>query len=657
METLQLNNLKISGSTDFEFLHHYLVHTRDKELLSIINKAIKKITPQEIEAFNAKWTHIKIDKGINRELLYKIAVAMFLMGLFVFYRHAELRNHNKALKKLQERMHLALLASKSGVWDWDIEHNKVYFSPEWKKVLDYEDNELQNNFEEWSSRVHPDDINWVMQVIEEGNKKQQREKDLIYRMRKKDGSYIWIHSKSITDYDKDGKPVRTIGTHIDITTMKKAEEKLNYLAKHDALTGLPNRVFFHDRLTQALQRARRNSTKIALFFIDLDHFKEINDSLGHETGDKLLKEVTQRLQATLRKVDTLARLGGDEFSVIAEDLKNEQDSVVLADKMIAALKEPITINGNLLYISSSIGISFYPRDGERSEDLLKYSDAAMYKAKQEGRNNYQFYSKEMTALAYERVFMEKEFREALQKEEFVVFYQPQINAHDESIVGMEALVRWKHPKMGLLFPDQFLHIAEETGLIVALDRIVMRQALRQLKEWQESENFQGTLSLNLSMKHLFEKDFVNVFEKILIKSGVDAHCVELEVLEHQIMDNPEEAVKTLGKIRDLGVKLSIDDFGTGYSSLAYLKRLPITKLKIDRSFVMDLPDDEEDVAITDAIIALSRSLHLEIIAEGVENKAQKDYMLEHGCEIIQGYYYSKPVEASKMQLLLQKGLL
>ena len=654
METLQLNNLKISGNTDFDFLHHYLVHTQDKELLSIINKAIRKIQPSEIEALNAKWTHIKVENGINKKLLYKVAVALFLIGLFVLYRHLELRKHNKELKVLQKRMNLALLASKSGVWDWDIIHDKLYLSPEWKKVLDYEDDELENNLQAWSSHVHPEDIDWVMQSIEESSKNKVREKYLIYRMKKKDGSYIWIHSKSITDYDEDGNAVRTIGTHIDITTMKEAEEKLDHLAKHDALTGLPNRVFFHDRLNKALQRARRNGTKIALFFVDLDHFKEINDSLGHDVGDKLLKKVALRLQGTLREVDTLARLGGDEFSIIIEDLKSEEDSVILAEKMITTLQEPIALNGNLLYISSSIGISFYPRDGERSEDLLKYSDAAMYKAKHEGRNNYQFYSKEMTELAYERVFMEKELRQALQKEEFVVYYQPQVDAQDNRIVGMEALVRWQHPKMGLLFPDQFLQIAEDTGLIVKLDRIVMRQALQQLKQWQEKEHFQGTLSLNLSMKHLFAKDFIEKFEEILQKSGIEAQYVELEVLEHQIMKNPQEAIKTLTKIRDLGVKLSVDDFGTGYSSLAYLKRLPITKLKIDRSFVMDLPDDEEDAAITNAIIALATSLHLDIIAEGVENTAQKNYMLEHGCRTIQGYYYSKPIEASKMQLLLQR---
>ena len=656
LETLHLNNLKISGRTKFDFSHHYLVHTRDKELLSIINKAIKKIEPSEVEAINGKWTKVEVAKGIDEALAYTIAAVVLVVVLLILYRHFMLKKYNKGLQELQKRMNLALIASKSGVWEWDVVNNIVYFSPEWKKVLGYEDSELENKLETWSSHVHPDDIGWVMQAINEGNKNRQREKSFTYRMRKKDGSYIWVHSKSITDFDAQGKPVRTIGTHIDVTTIKKAEEELEYLAKHDPLTGLPNRVFFHDRLMQALKRAKRNGMKVALFFIDLDHFKEINDSLGHNVGDKLLKEIAQRLVSVLRKSDTLARLGGDEFSVIIEDLQYEEDSVVLADKMIATLQEPVVINGNMLYVSSSIGISFYPRDGERSEDLLKYSDAAMYKAKQEGRNNYQFYSKEMTQLAYERVFMEKEFRQALKNDEFVVYYQPQVDAEDEAIVGMEALVRWQHPKMGLLFPDQFLQIAVDTGLIVTLDRIVMKKALQQLKRWQDEENFQGRLSLNLSMKHLFAKDFIEEFEKILYESGVKAQHVELEVLEHELMQNPQEAIKILQKIRDLEVKLSIDDFGTGYSSLAYLKRLPITKLKIDRSFVMDLPDDEEDAAITNAIIALAKSLHLEIIAEGVENKSQKDYILTHGCKTIQGYYYSKPVDASKMQQMLHAGL-
>ncbi len=324
--------------------------------------------------------------------------------------------------------------------------------------------------------------------------------------------------------------------------------------------------------------------------------------------------------------------------------------------MIEILQKPISINGNQLYVSSSIGISFYPKDGRSSADLLKYSDAAMYKAKHEGRNNYQFYSRDMTESAYERVFMEKELREALKQEQFVVHYQPQVDVQSEQIVGMEALVRWEHPEIGLLYPDKFLALAEETGLMVELDRLVMKLALKQLHEWIESGLFSGSLSLNLSMKQLQTVDFIEHLQESIKTSGVSTKHIELEVLENQIMQHPEEAIETLGKIRDLGVKLSVDDFGTGYSSLAYLKRLPVTKLKIDRSFVMNLPDDEDDAAIVNAIIALAKSMKLDLIAEGVETKEQKEYMLEQGCIKIQGYYYSKPLNSEQMQELLHKGI-
>ncbi len=655
IETLQLKNLKISGSTDFEFTHHYLVHHDDDILLSIIDKAINSIKPEEIKAINAKWANTKIEKGVDKELLYETAFVLSLVILFLLYRQIELRKHHNRFKVLEERMKLALLASKSGISDWDVARNRLYLSPEWKKMLGFEDHELENSIEVWTSRIHPDDVGWVTSAIEDSKKNHIRERDLTYRMRKKDGSYIWLHSKSVTEFNDKGDPIRIIGTQINIDSIKKTEEELDFLAKHDPLTGLPNRVFFHDRLNHAMQRARRNGSNIALFFIDLDRFKEVNDSLGHDAGDTLLKEVSKRLQATLREVDTLARLGGDEFSVIVEDLKREEDCVVLAERMIGALQDPVEINGNFLYISISIGISFYPRDGEQSEDLLKYSDAAMYKAKREGRNNYQFYTREMTELAYERIFMEKELREALRRDDFVVYYQPQVNAKEDRIIGMEALVRWQHPQMGLLSPARFLPIAEESGLIVELDRVVMRQSLQQLYQWQNEKGFDGTLSLNLNMKHLHARDFIATFEEIVGDSGVDPRYIDFEVLENQIMDNPDEAIQTLNRIREMDVNLSIDDFGTGYSSLAYLKRLPITKLKIDRSFVMGLPDDEEDAAITSAIIALAQSLHLKIVAEGVENLAQKDYMLKQGCECIQGYYYSRPVDAQEMGLMLQKG--
>lgn len=430
------------------------------------------------------------------------------------------------------------------------------------------------------------------------------------------------------------------------------KNELHHQANYDSLTGLANRDLFNDRLEQAIEKSRRNSTKMALLFIDLDHFKEINDSHGHKIGDEVLKVVTERFNKTIRREDTLARLGGDEFTVIIENLHQGQDASLLANKILKVLKKPITIGDNEFYVLSSIGISIYPDDGSSPANLLKYADAAMYKAKDEGRNNFQYYCAEMTELAFERVAMEASLRVALKNEEFLVYYQPQVDGRSNRLIGVEALVRWQHPTMGLVLPTKFIPLAESTGLIVELDRFVMKTTMTQISKWYKDGLNPGVLAMNLSVIHLQQKDFLTMFSNLIQETECKPEWLELEVTESQIMKNPEEAIKILNKISDIGIELAVDDFGTGYSSLSYLKKLPINKLKIDRSFVKDLPDDEEDIAITKAVIALAKSLNLRTIAEGVETKEQKEFLVENGCENIQGYFYAKPMPASDMEVTL-----
>ncbi len=431
--------------------------------------------------------------------------------------------------------------------------------------------------------------------------------------------------------------------------LQKEKERYNYQAHHDALTGLPNRILFTDRLSQAMKKAKRADSKVALFFIDLDHFKEINDSLGHDIGDEILQVVTKRLHKSIRKEDTLARLGGDEFTVILENLSDTKDISIVADNILNTLSQSIDIDNHKLYVSSSIGISVFPDDGDTTKDLLKFADSAMYKAKDEGRNNYQFYNESMTELAFERVLMEASLREALQKEEFVVYYQPQMDAVEDKIVGMEALVRWKHPKMGIISPAKFIPLAESTGLIVEIDRFVMKTAMKQIGQWYRAGLKPGILAMNLAVKQLQKEDFIEVFQSIMSDTGSKAEWLELEVTESQIMKNPQKAIKILQEISKIGIELAVDDFGTGYSSLAYLKKFPINKLKIDQTFVKDLPKDEEDVGIVKAVIALAKALNLKIIAEGVETKEQKDFLINNQCHNIQGYFYSRPVEADELE--------
>lgn len=463
--------------------------------------------------------------------------------------------------------------------------------------------------------------------------------------------------------DEKSKLIGMIGYFQDITDKKivqknlvQQKEKLNYQAHHDPLTALPNRILFYDRLAQSIEKIKRNDKHMALFFIDLDYFKEINDSLGHAMGDEVLKMVTDRLSNLIRKEDTLARLGGDEFTIIVEDLANGEDASILAQKVLEVLVQPMKIKEHILYISSSIGISLYPDDGTTTEDLLKYADVAMYKAKAEGRNNFQFYSVEMTELAIDRVMMEANLREAIKREDFTVYYQPQIDARDDTLIGLEALVRWRHITLGLVLPDKFIQLAEETGLIVALDRIVMKKAMRQISKWYKEGLTPGLLALNLTERQLQQKDFISMLEETMEETKFKAEWLEFEISESQIMTNPEETIKILERINRMGIKLAVDDFGTGYSSLSYLKTLPIDKLKIDQSFVREIPDNEDSSAIIQAVIALSKSLRLSVIAEGVETKEQKDFLVENGCYEIQGYFYGKAIPPDKIEVILRRGL-
>jgi len=438
----------------------------------------------------------------------------------------------------------------------------------------------------------------------------------------------------------------------DISENKKAHEELveqknilDHQAHHDALTGLPNRTLFNDRLEHGIELSKRHNTKMALFFIDLDQFKQINDSLGHQVGDKVLIAVAERIKAKIRKDDTLSRLGGDEFTIIMEDLKDLEDASSLAQKIHDVFKQPIHIEGHTLFTSCSMGISLYPDDDMDANNLIQYADAAMYKAKEEGRNNFQFYSPEMTKFSLERMIMKNSLLQAIDNKEFIIYYQPQIDVTTGKMIGMEALVRWQHPEMGLLLPEKFISLAEESDFIVELDRWVMAISMRQISTWYEAGFNPGVLALNLSMRQLRRDDFIEILQENMKMTGFKPEWLELEVTEGEMMKKPEESIIKLEKISNLGIGITIDDFGTGYSSLAYLKRLPVGKLKIDQSFIKEIPYNNNDIAIVKAIIALAKSLDLDLIAEGVETELQKEFLLNGGCENMQGYYYCEPIPA------------
>jgi len=431
------------------------------------------------------------------------------------------------------------------------------------------------------------------------------------------------------------------------------KDKLHYYAHYDALTRLPNRVLFDDRLNQAIKQAQRHKTKVAVLFIDLDHFKGVNDSMGHKAGDQLLVEVARRLQGKIRQTDSIARLGGDEFTIILDQISDNDVVVEITQTLLKAMEEPIELFHQPFYITLSVGVAIYPDDGYSSEVLLKNADAAMYQAKDDGRNTYQFYTRLMTEKAFERIVMNASFRNALEKKEFIVHYQPQVDVRTGHFIGMEALVRWIHPDMGLLSPSKFLSFAEDTGLIIPMDHWVMTTAMTQFRIWYEEGLNPGVLALNVSMKQLQKEFFVEGIQQLLNDTGCQPQWIELEVTEGQVMENSDTLIQRLGEIKELGVGLAIDDFGTGYSSLSQLKRLPIDKLKIDQLFIHGLPDDDDDVVIVKTVISLAQNMGLAVIAEGVETEQQKEFLLQHDCYCMQGYLYSLPVPAADLEALLR----
>jgi len=424
-------------------------------------------------------------------------------------------------------------------------------------------------------------------------------------------------------------------------------------AQHDALTGLPNRSFFQEQLNHAISYAQRARLTSAVLFLDLDNFKHINDSLGHAVGDRLLVEVSKRLRQNTRAEDTVARMGGDEFILLVQNVQQIDDIASLAEKLLKDLTSPYQITQQVFYLSASIGISLFPRDGVNTEALIANADAAMYRAKSRGRNTYDFYSTDLTAVSMQRMQLQGELREAIKQDLLDIHYQPQIDLVSKNVIGAEALMRWPHEKDGFISPQLFIPVAEECGLIVEIGAWILRRACQQAKSWLDAGMPLQTMAVNVSGIQLQRSDFVATVQEILNETGLPAEYLELELTESVIMEQADQAIDTLLALGKLGVSLAIDDFGTGYSSLAYLKRLPLDKLKIDRSFVEELPSDEEDVAITSAIIALSNSLGLRVTAEGVETKEQNEFLKGLGCHEAQGYYFGRPVLPQDFTFTLQ----
>ena len=478
-------------------------------------------------------------------------------------------------------------------------------------------------------------------------------RDFVYRYHSMQGMrWSSISGRPLFDDNGTFAGYRGIGT--DITERKMSEDRIRYLAQHDELTGLPNRTAFQQSVSHAIEQSRRYDRKIAVFFVDLDRFKHINDTLGHDAGDTVLKEVALRLRGCLRAGDVVARQGGDEFVVLVEEFVTETDLTGIARKMMEAFAQPFFLGGQEFLLTASVGIGTFPLDGNDIQSLLKAADIAMYRAKESGKNNFQFYAPQMNVHTFERLALQASLKRALERNELRLFYQPKLELATRRITGMEALLRWDHPEMGLVPPMQFIPIAEETGLITPIETWVMREACRQAKAWERAGLRDLKVAVNLSGRQFLQDSLLEEVVSALDDAGLDARYLELEITESTVMQKPELAAGLLGALDELGVSIAIDDFGTGYSSLAYLQRFPVDVLKIDRSFIKDLPDDPDNAAITRAVIALARSLKLEVVAEGVEQARQLEYLAAQGCDQAQGFFIGKPMSATEFEHFMRE---
>ncbi|HEX7832010.1 MAG TPA: EAL domain-containing protein [Thermoanaerobaculia bacterium] len=465
----------------------------------------------------------------------------------------------------------------------------------------------------------------------------------------------WVSSVYRPYRDANGNIIGVVALVRDITERKRVEQQIEYQAYHDALTGLANRRLFNEHLSLAVALAQRRTTLVAVLFLDLDHFKIVNDSLGHSVGDALLRDVAKRLKEALREGDTVARVGGDEFTIVLQEITRREDAALVAEKVLRTIAEPIEVNGHRLYVTTSIGITIFPDDGEDAETLLKNADTAMYRAKSEGRNTYQMSTRELSLSTHERMAVENGLHHALEAGEFELLYQPQIETETMQVVGMEALLRWKHPQRGMILPESFIRVAEERGLILPIGEWVLRRACREAKRFQDLGHPHFRVAVNISARQFRDPLLLAAIQDALAQAGLPPDSLELEITETVAMEDVELTMSTLTQLRKLGVAIAIDDFGTGHSSLAYLKRFPLDALKIDRSFVADLPDKFEDAAIVSSVIQLANGLGLRVVAEGVERRDQLDFLLEAGCREVQGYYFSYPVRPHDIEVLLGGG--
>ena len=544
-----------------------------------------------------------------------------------------------ALADSRERLALALESGSDGLWDWDVVTGEIWFSERWWEMLGYEPGEIEPRISEWFRLVHPGDEERAQSVLKDHCAGRTASYECEYRLRRKSGGWCWVLARGkVVTRDPRGKPLRIVGTHIDVSARKEAERRLAHSARHDALTDLPNRLLFREQLDQRLAAVRRKGGSTAVLCLDLDRFKIVNDSLGHLAGDRLLCEVAKRLRKQLRRNDVVARLGGDEFAIMLGRCLDSDEVEKLAGRLIAAVQQPINLGDQPVAVGLSIGIALAPEHGNDSESIFRRADLALYRAKSAGRNTSRLFDSAMDDAAAERRTLEVDLRRAVSAGELVLHYQPQVRTETGELTGFEALVRWNHPRRGMISPSIFIPLAEDSGLIVAIGEWVLRTACREAARWRHDLK----VAINLSPCQFAHINLPDVICKILREENLLPERLELEITETVIINDMSRTLTLLHRLRDFGIKIAMDDFGTGYSSLATLQAFPFDRIKIDRSFVGRVGENEQAAAIVRAVLGLGRSLRMGVIAEGVETAEQIKFLAGESCEEVQGFLYGKP---------------
>jgi diguanylate cyclase (GGDEF)-like protein/PAS domain S-box-containing protein len=611
-----------------------------------------------LEAVNDAYEHQEQDRQL-------VERAMQLASQELFERYRALAATQERLlaeveqrKRTEYRYSLAAQGANDGLWDWDVETGRVYYSPRWKAMLGYEEGDIGDALAEWMDRVHPDDLPRLRADIEAHLEHQRENLSSEFRIRHRDGQYRWVLCRGVAVRDPERDTMRAAGSLTNISDRKLAEEQLRFEAMHDSLTGLANRSLLAERLIHSLARSARDpENRFALLYIDLDEFKVINDSLGHQVGDKLLIEVARRLSACARKVDTIARIpgdhvariGGDEFVMLLEDLAAPGDALRVAERIHTALSEPFSLGGHELVARGSIGIATSDAGYARPDEVLRDADTALYQAKQAGKSCTCVFDPQMHQRAMTRWSTETELRRAVERDEFELYYQPIVDSGGR-LAALEALVRWRHPSRGLVMPDAFISVAEETGLIVPLGKLVLATACRQLRRWQREipSLAQMAVGVNISHRQFVSPAVVDDVARILDETGLAPQNLRLEVTETTAMQNAAQTIDTMARLRAMGVLIYMDDFGTGYSSLSQLQRMPLDALKIDREFVKEMNRDATSRSIVESIIALSHTMNLRVIAEGVETAEQAARLADSGCDYLQGYHFGRPMPVEQV---------